>query len=172
MNNPTVRYGVIAGLIVVIYNLALYIISPEMVVSFMVMLSYVAIIAFMVVGGREAKKGHTDGTFDFKAALKVTFTISVISTLIFNIFTYVLYNLIDTSLSEVSMKVSKELSITISRYFGATEEMIDKNLDSMSIEQYEITLTKSIFGYAISCIVGFIFAAFISVLIKNKTPKS
>jgi branched-subunit amino acid ABC-type transport system permease component len=110
-----------------------------------------------------------EGFLEFSQALKVTFTVFVVSLLIQTIFTYILLNFIDVSFKEaVSQEVMNKTEQMLKK-FGASESRIDEVLESERSKD-PFSAGRVFLGYALTCIVSFIFCLLISLIVKRSRP--
>jgi hypothetical protein len=167
-SNVGLSYGLIAGLIITMITLLQYLGGLDMYLSPIGYISYLVIITMAVLAALKVRKSN-EGFLEFSQALKVTFTVFVVAMLIQTIFTYVLMNFIDVSFKEaVSQEVMNKSEIMLKK-FGLSDSQIDAQLEKeRSTDQF--ALGRVLLGYAISCIVAFIFCLLISLIVKKSKP--
>jgi hypothetical protein len=166
--NTTVMFGLICGGAGILFTVLLYLGGAEMFVSPVAYLGLVIPIVVAVIGGLQYRK-QQGGYLEFSAALKVTFQILVIGSLIATVFQHILFNYIDPSFRQALSQVSAEKAEKLMRKFGAPDEQIDKATEEM-INNNNYTIGKLFLGFAFSCILWFIVALIISAVIKRKRP--
>lgn len=166
--NVGLNYGLIAGLVITVITLLQYLGGLDMYLSPVGYVSYLVIITMAVLAALKMRKSN-EGFLEFSQALKVTFTVFAIALLIQTVFTYILLNFIDVSFKEaVSQEVLNTTEQTMKK-FGASDSQIDAVLDSeRSKDQFK--LTRVLLGYALTCIVAFIFCLLISLIVKKSKP--
>lgn len=166
--NTAVLYGLINGGVSVLFTVILYLGGANTFVSPVAYLGVALPIVVCVIGALHIKKQH-GGYLDFKDALKATFLILVIGSLIATVFQFVLFNYIDVSFREALAQVTAEKVEYMMRKFGMPEDQIDKAVDE-TLSKNNYTIGRLMLGFLSSCIVSFIVALIISAIIKRKQP--
>ena len=166
--NVGLSYGLIAGLVITVITLLQYLGGLDMFLSPIGYTSYLIIITMAVLAALKVRKSN-EGFLEFSEALKVTFTVFAIAMLIQTIFTYVLMNFIDVPFKEaVSQEVMNKTEVMLKK-FGMSDSQIDAQLEKeRATDQFSIA--RILLGYAISCIVAFIFCLLISLIVKKSKP--
>jgi len=166
--NVGLKYGLIAGLIITVITLLQYLGGLEMYLSPVGYVSYLVVITMAVLAALNVRRSN-EGFLEFSQALKVTFTVFVIALLIQTIFTYVLFNFIDVAFKEaVSQEVLNKTELMLKK-FGASESQIDEALESERSKD-PFSARRVFLGYALVCIVAFIFCLLISLIVKRSRP--
>jgi len=168
-SNPGLTYGLIAGLLMILLTLGLYLGGAESFLSPVSYLGYVILIVVAVMAGRKQKQVN-GGFLPFSQALKIVFSVFVVAMLLQTLFTYLLFNFIDTDFAAALNQISMEKAEEIMRKFGVPEADIEKALEQ-SRNQNNYSLGKMLLGFFISCIFSFIFALIIAAIIKKKQPE-
>lgn len=160
------RYGLIAGLIVVVYSLVRYIIDVDLYLAVgWSMSSYIIVIAGMIIGGIATRKA-LKGRVDFKQALQVTFLSAVISLTMWGAFAFGLGKYYDTNIPKFTKSKTLAFTENIMELSGASEEDIEMALDDVEKQNFEQTygqFVTSLFG---QFMVAFIYALIISAVIS------
>jgi hypothetical protein len=167
-SNFGVSYGIIAGLIITVVTLLQYLGGIDMYLSPISYVTYLIVITMAVLAALRVRK-YNEGFLEFSQALKVTFTVFAIAMLIQTIFTYILMNFIDVSFKEaVSQEVLNKTEMVLKK-FGMSDSQIDAQMEKeRSTDQF--AFSKVLLGYAITCIVAFIFCLLISLIVKKSKP--
>src|SRR5690606_22063747 len=100
----------------------------------------------------------------------IVLSVFVVETLLQTLFTYLLFNFIDTDFAAALNQISMEKAEEIMRKFGVPEADIEKALEQ-SRNQNNYSLGKMLLGFFIYCIFSFIFALIIAAIIKKKQPE-
>ncbi|MBX3239322.1 MAG: DUF4199 domain-containing protein [Chitinophagaceae bacterium] len=167
--NVGVTYGLISGLVAVVFGLVLYLMGAKAFVSPVAYLGILLPIIIAVLAG--VKQKRLDGGYiDFAKALKVTFTTLVVGSFISMLFNYMLFNFIDVPFREALTQESAVKAAEMMKKFGATQEMIDKTMED-TLKGNNYSFGKQLLGTAFFCIVWFIVSLIISVIIKKKRPE-
>jgi hypothetical protein len=130
--------------------------------------SYLVLITFAVLAALKVRKSN-EGFIEFSQALKVTFTVFAIALLLQSVFNYVLFNFIDPDFKDA---VSQEVMLKteqMMKKFGASDSQIEEALEGERNKD-QFAIGRVMLGYAISCIVAFIFCLLISVIVKKSKP--
>jgi len=158
----SIRYGILAGISVIIYMLVFYFYDVKIMLGPSVFWSTTILyIAGMFFAAREERKLREYITF--REVLPVAFVTYLVANLFFYDFLYILFNFVDTSLPELQRQVSLE-TIEASGFSQYVEEAIE-GIDDVPAE---FTLGQAIFGYIRSAISGFLISLVIAGITRNK----
>lgn len=167
--NIGLSYGAIYGGVSILFTLVLYILGASTFVSPVAYLGFVFPFVFAVLGGLQQKKSQ-GGYLEFSAALKVTFLILVIGSLLQTLFMSLLLNYIDVPFREALNQEAAEMTEKMMRKFGAMESQIEEAKDKM-MSQNNYSFGKQSVSFAFGCIFWFLMALIISAIIKKKKPE-
>ncbi len=171
MENHGVRNGVICGLASVIITLLLYFISPPVMFKWGSWIGIAVAIYFMSRASLDTR-ADMDGFISWKEAVSPAFLTGVISTLIGMLFTYVLFNFIDSSLMELQNQVTIDTTVSMMESFGAAESDIDAALEGIEASMKDhLALKDMILPIFVSFIFTFIIAAIIAAVVKKTRPE-
>lgn len=157
MSNPSIKYGIYAGVILVVIDLVLYLISPK---AMIVASSYIAlpiIIISMVLASRDYKN-ENEGYASFKEIFTASWLTYLFTGLITSFFTYFLYNFIAPDLLDLARDISAQAMESMKGLLG--EEAYEK-----AMEQLENENPMSLSSTLLSLPVKYIFAAVIALII-------
>ncbi|MDQ0109251.1 hypothetical protein J2T02_004394 [Chitinophaga terrae (ex Kim and Jung 2007)] len=169
--NPGVKWGIIAGIVMVLWYLAEWKMGTDYFFSYKLRLvSLVAWAVMALMAGLEARK-QQHGYIGFKAAIKPIFTTYVISTLIVAIFTYLLYTVIDPSLVETSRTYLMKDTEWLLKAMKAPQEEIDKQLKDIKTGDNSITVTSTILDYLKNLIKFFVWTVVLALIVRRKAPQ-
>ncbi|WP_205509802.1 DUF4199 domain-containing protein [Longitalea arenae] len=166
--NLGVLYGLINGGVSIVFTVILYLGGAKLFVSPIAWVGTVLPIAISVIGGLQIRKLQ-GGYLEFSEALKATFTILVIGSLIATLFQYILFNYIDVSFREALAQVTAEQAEKLMRKLGAPEEKIDEAVEE-TLNKNNYTIGRLLLGFVFGCIGWFIVALIVSAIIKRKRP--
>lgn len=162
--NTAVNYGILAGVGVVAYFLLFYFINQRLMLSPAVNWGSVAIfILFMVAACR--REGELRETFSFKEALRTAFLVYVIAALIYYVFYYVMFGLIDTELLVLEREANIEFSQKLAQLLNLGD--ISQEIETFRQEDLRISFFALTLGFARSIIGGFIISLIIATLTKR-----
>ncbi len=166
--NFGLNYGLIAGLVITVITLLQYLGGLDMYLSPIGYVTYLVIITMAVLAALKVRNKN-EGFLEFSQALKVTFTVFAIALLIQTLFTYILLNFIDVSFKEAVSQEVMNKTEEMMKKFGASDSQIDSALESERTKD-QFAITRVLLGYALSCIVAFIFCLLISLIVKKSKP--
>jgi ABC-type antimicrobial peptide transport system permease subunit len=123
---------------------------------------------FAVFACRKAKS--ETGFLEFREALKISFGIMVLTSLFTTVFSYVLFNFIDTAFAESFMQVMVERTQKWMENFGTPQDQIDKAIKKMMTEN-QFSGPNLFKSFMIGCIVSFLIALIIAAIVKKNKPE-
>ena len=167
-SNIGLNYGLITGLVITVVTLLQYLGGLDMYLSPIGYVTYLVMITMAVLAALKVRNKN-EGFLEFSQALKVTFTVFAIALLIQTLFTYILLNFIDVSFKEAVSQEVLNKSEEMMKKFGATDSQIDAALESERTKD-QFAFTRVLLGYALTCIVAFIFCLLISLIVKKSKP--
>jgi hypothetical protein len=166
--NVGLTYGLIAGLIVCVITLLQYLGGLDMYLSPVGYVSYLVVITLAVLAALKVRR-ENEGFLEFSQALKITFSVFAAALLLQSIFTYILLNFIDTAFKDAVAQEVLNKTEQMMRNFGASDSQIEKAIEEERNKD-QFAPGRVLLGYAISCIVSFIFCLLISVIVKRSKP--
>src|SRR5690606_14592908 len=168
-SNIGLSYGFIAGLLLIVFTLVLYLMGVEAFMSPISFLAYLIIIVLAILAGLKQRKNN-GGWLKFSEALKITFTVFAVGFLLQTLFSYILFNFIDESFAAAVNQASLDKAEEMMRRFGAPDSEIDKAMESARGKN-NFSLGNQLLGYGVMCIVFFIVSLIISAIIKKNQPE-
>jgi hypothetical protein len=168
-SNPLVQYGILSGLAGVLLFLALYVGGAKLFVSPVAYLGYVIPIVFAVLACLKLKKNR-GGYLEFGEALKTSFGVFVITSLISTLVTYIMMNFVDKEFAQALQQESMAMVERMMKRFGASQDQIDKAVsDAANTNPY--SFGKLLLGFAFSCLLWFLLSLIISLIVRKKRPE-
>lgn len=164
-----ITYGLISGLVSVVFGLLLYLMGAKSYVSPIAYFGMLLPIIIAVLAGLRQKK-MDGGYLDFAKALKVTFMTFVIGTIIGMLFNFVLFNYIDVPFRDALTQESAVKAAEYMQKFGVKQEQIDKAMED-AMKTNSFSFSKQLLNSAFICIVWFVISLIISAIIKKKKPE-
>jgi len=171
MNNPAVKWGVYLAAFWVIYSTVLGFVAPNLLfhmgLGFLIGLA--APIFCMIKAANEFKVME-EGYLSFGEALKNTFLVFAIGSLVSVLYDYILVNFIKPDLVEVQKEAIMGVGDWFANIMSSNEEAAEQIR-----EQYELAAEESanqsfgsvMIGYMMSLIFGFILSLIISAIVKK-----
>lgn len=164
--NTAVLFGFINGGVSILFTVLLYLGGVDTFVSPVAYLGLVLPVVVCVIGALLIKKHH-GGFLEFRDALKATFIILVIGSLIVTIFQFILFNYIDVPFREALAQVTAQKAEQLMHKLGMPEDQIDKAVEE-TLNTNNYTVGRLMLGFVFSCIGSFVVALIISAIIKRK----
>lgn len=170
LTNESIKYGVIAGLILTTLHIGAWTLGTSTYVSVIGIELFVPyMIGLFLFGGFQIRK-QNDGLLTFKEAIKFAFLAYAIVALIEALNSYILYNLLDKDLTAKVLEVTREKTLKFMESLGATKEQIAESMQKIDSEKKETGIKNIILGMGMYLIWYFVKAMLISIVIK-KEPK-
>lgn len=170
MGNLPVKYGLWAGIISIIVSVILYFLDKDVYLSFNVIPQYIIQIYFMVYVVSLVKRNNND-FITFNEAFKSGWLTFILSTTIIALYTYLLFNHLDTSLNDQLKLMQEDAFATASKWIKLTEEQRELQLDLIrNSNPYDL---KSLAALPVTYMFpGAIIAAIIALIKRNAAAAS
>ena len=165
--NPLwLKYGIIYGLISVIFSLVYYYVIPFG-LGTMSIISFIIMIVILVIVGRTQRQENND-ILPYGEALKTTFLTGLVGVVISTLFTIILVNLIDPSLVEKLTEMGMDAARSMMEAVGMPEDKLAEAMEKAEEESVNgFTPTKQLLSIFQSAIFVLIVAAIVSIFIKK-----
>jgi len=161
----TMTMGLITGLALIIYTLLLYATNNLLRQNFLLgILNYIILIAGIIIGTRSYRDQALQGFITYGKALGYGVVLCVFTGIVFGIFTYLLYEVIDPGLMEQNMKIIQEEMLNQ----GVSPERVETMTEMQ--RQFRtpfMMLIGSIFSYSL---LGLIFSLVTSAFLRKDPP--
>jgi hypothetical protein len=162
----SIKYGFIGGGIMIALMLLLYIISPTSLAGFIGLAFYMPLLFLMIWGGITARK-QNGGYKNFGQAFATVFIISVIATMLFDSFGYLLFKVIDPDLPGLIKAKQLENTATMMEKFGSSDEQVHEALKRIEDADFTPTLKSQTIRYTSSIVFGLILSALIALFVNR-----
>lgn len=163
-NAIALRYGLICGVITVIYSLILNITELALTNKFLGWISFLIMLAAMVMAMREFKR-QNQGFMSYGQGLGIGTLVVLISSIIGGIFTYIYVTLIDTGYIEKMRNMQ-------------VADMENRGMSDTQIEQGMAVADKMmtpgmimVFAIVGGLVFGFLISLIVSAVLKNNRPE-
>ncbi len=163
-----IKYGFLMGLISVIMTLSIYFFDPAMFASISYGVISVVLMLVMLFLFANMARNENGGSFTYTEAFLTLLVMIVVSTVLANLFNYVLYNMIDPNLSELIKKQVIENTSNLLQKMGVQGEELDKALEEIEKQDTSFTAKSMFVSTGGSIAMGAILAALGGLAIKNK----
>ena len=160
--NISIRYGILVGIVVILYMLAFYFYDPKVMLEPSVFWSTPLLyIVGMFFAAREEQKAREFITF--REALPVAFVTYLVANLFFYDFLYIMFNFVNSDLPELQRQVSIE-AIQESGFI----DLVAEEIEEMEKLPASFSIGQAIFDYLRSAIFGFLLSLMIAGVTRNK----
>nr|WP_295870948.1 DUF4199 domain-containing protein [uncultured Chitinophaga sp.] len=170
-SNPGVKWGIIAGIVLILLNVGSWIAGHEILFSFLNGIAQmILLIVFAILAGKERKR-QVGPYVGFKTMIKPVYTTFIISTLMITVYQFVLYKYIDPDLSEAFKQHTLATTERVLRSFGAPQDQLESQLDSINGTDFSVSFSKSFLDYLRNVIFYFAVSAIIALILRKKAPE-
>jgi hypothetical protein len=163
-----IKYGIIAGLVPILYTLIAYLVNIELFVNFFAGIGIWVLMIVILIIAVSATKKEMGGYVSFKDAFS-TFILSYsFGALLSTIFSILIFVVVDPEVSAEITELTIEKSVEMMERFGTPEDQIDAQVEAMESQNSfdTIGILKSFaLGIVIYAILGLIVAA---IMKKNR----
>ena len=167
MKSSSINYGLIAGVILSLVYVILYVVDASLLNSFTIgLLILLGLIILGFISTAKAKKIN-EGYLTFKEAFTAYFIPIAIGLLIPTLLLFVLFNFVDPELAEILKQDGLEQLEAMMRRFGAPEADIEKALEDAS-NQNENSLVSTITRYAMIVTFLSVIGLIAALTMRNK----
>ena len=172
-NEEVLKGGLIVSGVSILLTMIIYIIDIELLVSgWFGFISLILSIGILIYIGRSFRDA-IGGYMTYKNSLKFTYLVLLVSYVVGSIFNFLLYNVIDPSLTEVVTELTIQNTIPMLESFGTPQEAIDaavieieKGVEQQSSPMGILKATPW------ALLFTFIFALIASFFVKKNEPVS
>lgn len=168
--NTPVKYGLIAGAMMIAIILLLYIISATSLGTMLPMLVYIPVLFLMIWGGITYRK-EIGGYKNFAQAFVAVFIISVTATMLFDSFGYLLYKVIDPELPELIKQKTLDNTTEWMEKMGAPDDKIEETIKEVADRDFSPTIASQGIRYVSSIVIGAILSALIALFVSRPENK-
>lgn len=163
-----VKIGIINGLIALVIMYGSYYAGLQVFVDTQFISGFIPyMIIILVIYGFQLRK-RNGGYLSFKDAIQYAFVSYIVATILIALGNFILYDLIDKTLTQRSFDLSIEKTRNMMQRMGAKQEDIDKQLEGM---QATNTGAKNfILGIGLDLVWSFVKSLLIAIAIRKEKP--
>ena len=169
---PAAQSGLTLGLIGIIITLVIYFINAKLLANMWVGIAILIIsLTLVVVFGTNFRK-QIGGYISFKHAFLFSLILLLVAGLVGNSFNLLLFNVIDTELTQLVTDAALENTEAMMEKFNVPDEELDKALDRTEAQmanQYKISGIAKTYMYSI--IVYAIISLITGAIVKRRNPE-
>jgi len=160
--NISIRYGILVGIVVILYMLAFYFYEVKLMLEPSVFWSTTLLyMVGMFFAAREERKAREFITF--REVLPVAFVTYLVANLFFYDFLFIMFNFIDTNLPDLQRQISIE-AIQESGFI----DYVEKEIEELEKTPANFSFGQAVFDYLRSAIFGFLLSLLIAGVTRNK----
>lgn len=174
--NSTLKYGLVAGLMMAVTMIALFYISLELSqnMSIATIVSIIVPVIFMVLAVR-TERTLQEGFISFGEALKTSFFVYMIASIISTVVSFAHMQTYSEETWEQITEIQKANATGMMKMFGADElaidEALDEGMDVEAIKEQTSSPSVLLIGLIGAAIFGMIFSLIVALIMKrNPTP--
>jgi hypothetical protein len=170
MEQPFVKWGLIAAAFGVVFSLLMYIVSPSSMNSMSAGLIPMAVMVYCAVKAPLEERDLIGGFMSWGQAFKQSFLCIAIYFVAQILFSYILTAYIDPSLAEEQMELAMEMQEKIMNMMGT--ELNDEQIEELRARA-QPSLGNSLMGmlWGVLCF-GLPIAAIIAIFVQKKNPEN
>jgi len=164
------KWGLIYGMANIAFFLIAYLIDKTLLVSMWFSGGIFIINLILLIFPVIAKRKEFKGLISFNDAFIICFTVFLGGALIQNIFTFFLYNFIDTGLAEFIKQQTIESTVSLLEKFNLEQDQIDKAISDIQSQDFTQTPARISLQFFYSMIYGGLISMILAAILK-KAPK-
>lgn len=166
--NEGIKYGVICGLTAVLLMYGSWAVDINTFTSVMFVTTFIPFMIIILLIGGFAVRKQNGGYLSFQEGLKFNFLSYAVAAVIIAISTYVLYNIIDETLTEKSAQIGLEKTRAMMEKFGASEEDIEKSMASSAESMKKTGFKEILMGTGLGLIWDFVKSLLLTLVIRKE----
>lgn len=170
MSRESLFSGVVAGAILVIINIVIYLIDPLLLANWWLGLSFIPVMFAMLVLIGTRIRAAADGFITFGNAFLWLFVSGMIAGLISTLWMVLLHNVIDPGLGEVLIEETFERITAMMESFGAPAEQVEAEFDKARAEMENQYTPETLFKGWIYSALGWAIGSLLAALIVKRNP--
>ena len=167
MRNSALRFGLMTGVASIIITLILYLINRSSITGSAGWVGLLVFLAGMAYGTLQIRK-EQGGYMSFGEAFKNTWIIWVGAALLTSLFTYIMFNFIDTGLEDLQKEAAYEMAERMSGMLG--EDGKEAMMESLENQDFGMSFGRTILNFFVSALIGTIPALIVSLFVKKNNP--
>ncbi len=164
------KWGLILGMVNIAIYLLCYVIDKNILTQWWLGVGTLVINITLMIIPVTTKRKELGGLISFKDAFIICFVVLAGGALLQSVFNYVLYNLIDPSLSNFIKEKTIETTANMMEKFGAPQEQIDKTLSDMQNQDMSQNPARIGQQYLVMLLINAVISSIIAAIFK-KNPK-
>lgn len=170
-NNMAIKFGIGAGLFYCLIGTACYMAGIDTYVRFLFWYTWVPVVFIIIFLGAFRLRRQAGGFISFNEVLKFSFLAYVLYELLYAIYFYVLYSVIDPNLTANVITEVMEQTRNMLEGFGAQDDQVEETLETVRQQRTGQGGFKQIsIGFGLALIYNFVKSVIISAIVKKEKP--
>lgn len=163
--NIAIKYGLIAGVGVVAYYLLFYYTNVRLFFNPVVAWgSLVIYLAAMAKACLDDRNSSPDG-YPFLLGLRMAFATFAVTSAVYYLFNYLLYNVLDPDLVEVQKEILFEQIANMAKRFEMSD--MKDSIKDFKEQDFSVTIANSFLGWGWSLIGGFLLSLGVAAVMRR-----
>lgn len=168
-STEAIKAGLVVGFVGIAITLLSYLVSPDFMLGWSGFITFLTTITILVVFGRKFRDAALEGFIKFGTAFKILFIAAICASVLSGFFAIVLYNYIDTSLSEKLIEEGLKSAEQVLELIGTPLDKIDEEMTKAELElPYKFT-PMGMLSDSWAWLLGAAFNAAIAALFVKKS---
>ena len=163
-----IKYGALISVIAIFIMYGGWIIDVRTYANLQLYSNFIPYAIIILSYGLYTIRKASDGVLTFKQALQFSFLAYVLLAIILAIGTYILHNVIDKDLSQKTLEIGLEKTTALMEKVGASEDDIEKALESARKENATTDTRKILIGTGLGLIWDFVKSMILAALFKKE----
>jgi len=166
MKNNAITYGIISGVVIILYHLGFYYWNKEVIVSPLFFYSiYLVHVPFLFYSGLKYRQTH-DGLIEFREALREIVITFLVGMVIYYLMYYILFNM-DSELVEMSKQRAYDQHLAWKESGQIKPVEFKKYVAAWEKNDHKVTLYRLFFGIPRRILGGFALSALVALMVKR-----
>lgn len=176
ISKPGIKWGIIAGVVTIVVYVGAYLVDAELYFNSAVSWAIILFNLFaMYMASKQERniffESHDLGEepYSFNTALQPPFLTYLITTVIFYVLNFVMFNVVNSELAElqhtITMDQLQKNSSMLEGFLG--EDQFEKMIDGVAEQDFSVTLSSTFLSLATSLLGGFLLSAIFALIFKK-----
>ncbi len=165
-NKNAIIYGIVSGVVILIYHLGFYFVNKELIIHPAFFFGVYAIhLPFMILAALK-DRSINEGLLDFKSSLRTVFLSFIIGMVFYYLIYYILFN-VDTELISMMKQAAHEGLEWQKEQGFLDEDEFDSHVEAWGKSDFSVTIWSVITGIPFRIIGGFLLSLLVAAITKR-----
>lgn len=169
--NTPLKWGLVGGLLNVIITFVVYFFSPDSLAAMWLGMVLILTSMFFMIWGGISYRRENNNQVSFGNAFMSVLIVAVVMTLVSSLFSYILFNVIDTELPELIKQKTIENTQAWMEKFNTPEDKVDEVIAQIEEQDFKFDLSEYAFRFLQGLVIYIILGAIIALFIKRNPDK-